>query len=1065
MAVVIDLEGDSETSSPSPRSSKKRSYDETLLEDGAILSPATIASKDHGAGLRHDDLVRKTPVGIDAVQNGTVENGLVIGDSAEEEPVENDLANDRVSDVSDQALGDVEIKKTLLAALQNIDDHSAGTFAAFGTLSSAPNPGLYIERLGSIGLPLTASDAHRFVSIGHQAPFGKGSETIVDTTVRRTWELNPSQFRLRNPAWSETVDGILVKAAADLGIEAKSMHAELCKLLLYEEGAVFEKHTDTEKVHGILGTLAIALPSPHAGGAVEAVFGGERRLLETAPTSDLDFSWLVWYADVEHAVQKITSGYRLVLTYNLVNRATGESRCAASLVNDKQMIVEALRDWNTIHQRCPRYWPLTYMLEHKYTEANLRFDHLKDHDRVRAHCLPEVCRKQGFSLFLANLERIISGTCEENYRTHYYDPSEEESRHHNIVDEEERSLQLKTIVLPNDTPFGDTPDDEHYEEDMGNARATTTHYYRETCLLVMPEDCRDVVFISMLQDEEKTQRTLKSLLNEVGEVKARKLDGSFGESPQQCQKKLERFCNIIIVSHRHLNISVYEAVVEAALLLDRPSLFAEFVKVRADSIPSSSYAKIGLALPFAVSKATNWLANAANAARKSQSVQEMWSVLCGIVSGVEISLRDTSKRAGITLDAVYAWLYSVLVARVTSSGPLGSEDIRVLVEASHTYQHGERFLLETVVPYIKREISEKQFVVVFLRAVHGAYKEGHFRKSLVADLHRELLSYLGPDLFNFDSSTSLSRRNRNYTIYGYIPIELDSLLTNCPRPGDFVALLEQCLSLELDDLYGFILQEFVLRSESIPLEAFDGVWLPILRQFLLMLNARLDEISAPHRDKYRHIFSTVLNNYVRRFLGVAPPKPTASIHVQRGCGCVECRAVDLILSSPGEQYDRFPRRKPIRDHLEKQFGRFYECVTQYSGSPHTLVIAKNEAEYKAKCAAESYEKRAEEARKWISYIGLPALNRLLGTAGTELVEFGSVRYKLIVAGRQRAPLMEMSATRCLQRDVCNEMSGTRCLQRDVCNEMSATRCLQRDVCKEMSATRYCRSVSSSTVDS
>ena len=110
------------------------------------------------------------------------------------------------------------IKELLLKALDNIDDHSAGSFAAFGSLSSAANPGLYVECLGPIGLPLTASDARRLVAIRHQAPFGRGSETIVDTSVRRTWELNPSQFLLRNLAWLKTIKKILIKSAMGLGI-------------------------------------------------------------------------------------------------------------------------------------------------------------------------------------------------------------------------------------------------------------------------------------------------------------------------------------------------------------------------------------------------------------------------------------------------------------------------------------------------------------------------------------------------------------------------------------------------------------------------------------------------------------------------------------------------------------------------------------------------------------------------------------------------------------------------------------------------------------------------------
>ena len=450
------------------------------------------------------------------------------------------------------------------------------------------------------------------------------------------------------------------------------------------------------------------------------------------------------YADVEHAVQKIASGHRLVLTYNLINRATGESRCAASLGNDKQMVVKALRDWNSSHQQLPRYWPLAYMLEHKYTEANLRFDHLKGHDRVRAHCLQEACGEQGFSLFLANLEQTIMGGCEENYRSHYYDLSEDEDEngHHNIDEEVERSLQLKTIALPDgvvfardieyeeenilqDKPFGDTPDDEDYEGFTGNEGANTTHYYRKTCILVMPVDTRDdIAFKSMLTDAQGTRRMLRSLLNEVRDFKSSSLGRSSRASLQQCQKKLERFCKIIIDDHHSIGSSVDEDVVEAALLLDRPSLFAGYVKVRPYSIPFSSYTRIGSALPFEVSRSSEWLAVVADGPRKLVGMQQMWSILWGIVSGVEISLRDTSKPAGVTLDAVYAWVYSVLRAKITVSRPLESKDICLLVKISCAHQQGKDFLLDTIIPYIKRGVFEKKFVVVFLREVYGAYKEG-----------------------------------------------------------------------------------------------------------------------------------------------------------------------------------------------------------------------------------------------------------------------------------------------------------------------------------------------------
>ncbi|MCJ1401326.1 hypothetical protein MMC11_004538 [Xylographa trunciseda] len=1017
MAIVIDLEDQSDSSSSSPRSSKKRRHDGTIIEECTTSTTTITTSKDKRENSRQD-----LPIGKTLAKNASAEIDSASYDLAVDESVESASGEGDVENVSYQEpLGDEEIKGLLLDALDNIDDHSAGTYAAIGTLTNPVNPGLSIEGLGGIGLPLTANDAHRIIAICHQAPFGKGCETIVDTAVRKTWELNPAQFLLRNPAWSAMMKDIVINAAADLGVEANSLHADLYKLLLYEEGAFFQRHTDTEKAHGMLGTLVIALPSPHTGGAVEVVFGNERRLLETAPNSDFGLSWLAWYADVEHAVQRVASGHRLVLTYNLINRATGESRCAASLGKDKQMIADALLEWSSAHQQNWRYWPLAYMLEHKYTEANLRFDHLKGNDRVRAHCLQDACREQGFSLFIANLEQTIIGACEENYRSHYYDDSSEEEDAHHYIDEElERSLQLRTVALPDgvvfannidfeednilqEEPFGDLPDDEDYEGYTGNAGASTTHYYRETCLLVMPEDTRDdIFFISKLSDTQEIQRILKSLLIEVRDVKSTKLRDFSQVSPQQCQRRLERFCKIIVEGTHYFGSSVCENVIEAALLLDQPLLLTALANTGSAGMPSSFYLKIGQALPFEVSESSRWLAAAACLARKSKGIQEIWSVLCGIASGVELSLRYASKRANITLDALYTWVYSVLVNRVTVSGALESKDICLLVKISYAHQHGEKFLLGTVVPYIKRDVFKKKFVVVFLGAVYDAYKEEHIHKELVTDLHRDLLNFLGPELFKLDNSTSSSKRSKYSTPYGYGARQPDPSLSNCPKPKDFVGLLEQCLSLELDEYYQVILQEFVQKSESIPLAAFGSIWIPILRQFLMMINNRLHEDN--HRDDYRRIFSTVLNNYIFRFLGVEPPKSTMSTPLARGCGCTECRRVDLFLLDPAQEIGRFALRKSIRDHLERQFGRFHKCTTDHSGSPHTLVIAKNEAEYKAKRGAASYEERVVEARTLISSIGLPALNRLLGTTGNELVEFNSVRNKLIAAGHRRAPL-------------------------------------------------------------
>ena len=126
-----------------------------------------------------------------------------------------------------------------------LDVISHGTFAASGPISNAANLGLVINGLGTVGLPLSKRDAVEISRISHRAPFGKGSETFVDQNVRKTWELNPNQYQLRNPAWLKTVDFALREAAKQLGfIDVGIFRARAHKLLLYEPGAFFNKHRE-----------------------------------------------------------------------------------------------------------------------------------------------------------------------------------------------------------------------------------------------------------------------------------------------------------------------------------------------------------------------------------------------------------------------------------------------------------------------------------------------------------------------------------------------------------------------------------------------------------------------------------------------------------------------------------------------------------------------------------------------------------------------------------------------------------------------------------------------------
>ena len=61
-------------------------------------------------------------------------------------------------------------------------------------------PGLVVDGLGPISLPLTDAQAEQLVSVCELAPHGRGTRTILDTSVRHTFQLAPGRMRFTNPA-------------------------------------------------------------------------------------------------------------------------------------------------------------------------------------------------------------------------------------------------------------------------------------------------------------------------------------------------------------------------------------------------------------------------------------------------------------------------------------------------------------------------------------------------------------------------------------------------------------------------------------------------------------------------------------------------------------------------------------------------------------------------------------------------------------------------------------------------------------------------------------------------
>ena len=262
---------------------------------------------------------------------------------------------------------------------------------------------------------------------------------------------------------------------------------------------------------------------------------------------------------MKHEVSEVTSGYRWVLTYNLVYSGhIYEPLSAADNTRDARFLAAVFDNWREdinndendhVYTGDPPPEELIYLLDHQHTDESPRFSALKGKDLVKAQLLRDVCDQTDFCVYLASLERKVYGGVEDDYDEYYgrgfgyYDDEESEngdsedepsdfskdrptrryaSDFHEIIDECDKSLKLKRIVdfagrvvgtefdvdednIIQDEPFKDRePDEEDFEGYTGNEGASTTHWYRNTVSLgsVNPMYVADVLQALVLVPKE-----------------------------------------------------------------------------------------------------------------------------------------------------------------------------------------------------------------------------------------------------------------------------------------------------------------------------------------------------------------------------------------------------------------------------------------------------------------------------------------------------------------------------------------------------------------------------------
>ncbi|WP_162896434.1 2OG-Fe(II) oxygenase [Cysteiniphilum halobium] len=389
-----------------------------------------------------------------------------------------------------------------------------------------------VNKIGRLVYPLTTEDIESLIALAEPAKYGLKEQTILDESVRKVWEIKPTKFKILKTLWRKGFEPLLDGIRGDLGLPDETrLSVDLHNMLVYEAGCFFKPHQDSEKVDNMVATMVVVLPTKHSGGELVVEHNGRSYTFDSAKESELVQAFS-FYADCRHEVKPLKSGYRVVLTFNLIlENYKGQINSLTERDFDKrvdQAIAHyfSTRDWLPSWRRNEDE-PLkfVYLLDHEYTKSGLSWQHLKNADRMRVEALLKAADKHQLDAYLTLVDSHETWDCyDENddyysrkRRRYYYDEDEDEESEEanyvlNDIIDSETTIEYWLDRQGNHRDFNScyvddcyvhatvsgedfTPYDSEYEGFMGNYGNTMDRWYKRAAIVMwQKKDAAAILF-------------------------------------------------------------------------------------------------------------------------------------------------------------------------------------------------------------------------------------------------------------------------------------------------------------------------------------------------------------------------------------------------------------------------------------------------------------------------------------------------------------------------------------------------------------------------------------------
>ncbi|KAK1752875.1 hypothetical protein QBC47DRAFT_387288 [Echria macrotheca] len=898
------------------------------------------------------------------------------------------------------------LHKDLFKALGAIE--AAGSFAGFAKLPDM-QPELSVADVGPVNLPLDELTARKIIEKARQAPFGKGSETIVDVSVRNTWELDPSQFTIGNPEWNKVIKRACKFVAKTLGVKSP-ISAELYKMLVYEKGAFFKAHTDTEKIPGMFGSLVVCLPSPHEGGDVIVKHHGERKTFRTSIAPE--GSVLCWYGDVRHEVTPVISGYRFVLTYNLAIPPDAPLPSAAVARAETSLLRHTLRRYVERSKVDGNKEPeqLYYRLDYEYTEANISLKNLKDRDLAVAQTLVSISSEVDLDVFLGEVERTDRGEVEMHYG------ERDDLSWHDLADDPDTEISVSKLVdihgreLTSNIDIGDSfwnglirenewedvfdgadCGERDYEGYQGNWGPNATHWYRVWVIVIAPRGPSSDLFVLDGIEDQDLQPMLRHFLRHCFDPKRR----------DNARRTVHRLIKDAWGDKspffwvRKPDPKIVACVIETVLVLKDYDLFNHAIK----------HLK-GAKLPALLKSVMLFMAEPDN----NVDFDKIRDSLLQHILAIPLTARATMLNSILTngrieCPAIRDWVVDDIIPACLDASKTGSpseSDGEALVTMISQFQDFE-YIKTKVLPLAEERISFIPFVLAAILQVLELATNGRFEteqcveaaklcqpilKSTVNSMKVQELIIANTDFAKLHKTPRYDYDTKHSEAYASVTI----------TPKLLASLCSQCLQYGWDGLLMVFSLKVVQAVDSISETVLGSLWVPFLKRLV----GTLEHCSVPlTTPRYRHLACAILSSYGDKFVSKEPSGTADRSQPPLVCSCHRCAIVNNFLRSRVEDKLRIPMSLSDIRHIQEEFS--LPCKPWYvsfEGTTSTTLVLQKDVGRRSN-AKTVWESHLAQYTSDIAEFDQAKLKQLLGEEYDQITTLSHLR---------RHPRVQPSAT-------------------------------------------------------